>query len=187
MSTAHGFGGGSNVSAPRYEFTADQNTLIGSLAGKMTFVGFFAIFAGLINLLMAIFLTAAIYQNRIPQEWKDKTGQYLREVRDKLPENLRVQAEEYSLDKLPPNNQLWGITLNTLAVSVFLLLLGAWTRSAGDSFRKIVETKGADVQHLMEGLASLHGMYSLFYSILLILLLVGVVSLVFSLFRAFSA
>src|SRR5262249_10285112 len=109
------------------------------------------------------------------------------EVRDKLPENLRVQAEEYSLDKLPPNNQLWGVTLNTLGVSVFLLLLGAWTRSAGGSFRKIVQTQGDDVQNLMEGLSSLHAMYSLFYSILLILLLLGVVSLVFCLFRAFSA
>ena len=171
----------------RYEFTPEQNQLIGSLAAKMKFVGFFAILAGLIDLIMALLLTTANYRDRIPQEWKAKTSEYLQQVREKLPETIRQQAEQYSLDKLPANDQLWGITINTLAVAVFLLLLGAWTRSAGDSFRKIVETKGSDVTNLMDGLGSLHGMYSLFYSILIIVLLVGLASLGLALYKTFAA
>jgi hypothetical protein len=165
------------TTTPRYEFTEEQNQLIGSLADKMKFVGFFAILAGVINLIMALLLVAAIYQDRIPEEWKTKTSEYLQQVRDKLPENVRQQAEQYSLDRLPPNNQLWGITINTLAIGVFLLLLGAWTRSAGESFQKIVKTRGSDVSHLMDGMSSLHGMYSIFYWILVLLLLVGAISL----------
>lgn len=171
----------------RYEFTADQNKLIGDLAGKMKYVGLFAILVGLINLLMAILLTVAIYEDRIPAEWKSKTSEYLQQVRDKLPDNIKAQAETYSLDKLPPNNQLWGITLNTLGISVFLLLLGAWTRSAGDSFRKIVDTRGSDLTNLMEGLGSLHGMYSLFSMILSIVLFVGIASLSLAIYRSFIA
>jgi hypothetical protein len=174
------------TSTPRYEFTDEQNQLIGSLAGKMKFVGFFAILAGVLNLIMAILLVAAIYQDRIPAEWKTKTSDYLRQVREKLPENVRQQAEEYSLDRLPPNNQLWGITTNTLAVGVFLLLLGAWTRSAGDSFQKIVKTRGSDMSHLMDGIASLNGMYAIFYWILVIVLLVGAVSLGYALYKNYS-
>jgi hypothetical protein len=187
MSVPYGSGEGSNLSSPRYEFTAEQNTLIGGLAGKMKFVGLFAILAGIINLLMAILLTAAIYEDRIPREWKDKTGEYLREVRDRLPENIRTQAEQYSLDRLPPNNQLWGIMLNLLGLAVFLILFGAWTRSAGESFRKIVDTRGADIHNLMEGLGSLHGMYSLFHLLLSIVLLVGLAGLAFSLYKAFTS
>ena len=173
--------------APRYEFTPEQNQLIGGLAGKMKFVGFFAILAGLINLVMALLLVAAIYRDRIPEEWKTKTRGYLSQVRDKLPEEVRAQAEQYSIDRLPAANHLWGIAIETAAVAVFLLLLGAWTRSAGDSFRKIVETRGSDVTHLMDALGSLHGMYSLFYAILLIVLLVGLVGLGLALFQAFAA
>jgi hypothetical protein len=172
---------------PRYEFAPEQNQLIGGLAGKMRFVGFFAILAGLINLVMALLLVAATNRDRIPEEWKSKTSEYLSQVRDQLPEAVRRQAEQYSLDRLPADNQLWGIAIYSAAVAVFFLLLGAWTRSAGDSFRKIVETKGSDVTHLMDALGSLHGMYSLLYSILLIVLLVGVVSLALAMYHMFAS
>ena len=171
--------------SPRYEFTDERNQMIGSLAGKMKFVGFFAILAGVINLIMAILLVAAIYQDRIPEEWKTKTSEYLQQVRDKLPESVRQQAEQYSLDRLPPNHQLWGITINTLAIGVFLLLLGAWTRSAGESFQKIVKTRGSDMSHLMDGVASLDGMYSIFYWILVLLLSVGAISLGLAVYKSF--
>ena len=170
---------------PRYEITDEQNQMIGRLAGKMKFVGFFAILAGVINLIMAILLVAAIYQDRIPEEWKTKTSEYLQQVRDKLPDSVRHQAEQYSLDRLPPNNQLWGITINTLAIGVFLLLLGAWTRSAGESFQKIVKTRGSDMSHLMDGVASLDGMYSIFYWILVLLLTVGAISLGLAVYKSF--
>jgi hypothetical protein len=46
-----------------------------------------------------------------------------------------------------------------------------WTRSAGGSFRKISGTQGSDVRHLMDAVSSLHKMYSLLYTIILLGLL----------------
>jgi hypothetical protein len=173
------------MSASGYEFTADQNKLIGSLAGKMRFVGLFAVILGVINLLLALLVVAAVYRDRIPPDWKTKTHEYLEKAREKLPEDVRKQAEQYSLDKLPPNNHLWGIALGSAVTGLFYLLLGVWTRSAGASFRKIVDTQGSDIKHLMDGLGSLHQMYALLYTLLVIVLVAGIISLGLSLYQYF--
>jgi hypothetical protein len=173
------------MSASGYEFTADQNKLIGSLAGKMRFVGLFAVILGVINLLLALLVVAAVYRDRIPPDWKTKTNDYLEKAREKLPEDVRKQAEQYSLDKLPPNNHLWGIAIGSAVTGLFYLLLGVWTRSAGASFQKIVDTQGSDIKHLMDGMGSLHQMYSLLYTLLVIVLLAGIISLCLTLYQYF--
>ena len=122
------------MSAAGYEFTDDQNKLIGSLAGKMRFVGLFAVVLGVINLLLALLVVAAVYRDRIPAEWKTKTNEYLEKAKEKLPEDVRKQSEKYSLDKLPPNDHLWGIAIGSVFTGLFFLLMGVWTRSAGASF-----------------------------------------------------
>lgn len=48
-----------------------------------------------------------------------------------------------------------------IAVGVFYLLVALWTRSAGGSFRDVVDTQGADVSHLMNALESLRKLYTL--------------------------
>jgi hypothetical protein len=169
-----------------YEFNADQNRLIGSLAGKMRFVGIFALFVGVLNIIMAIFVVTAIYRDRIPREWKAKTMEYLDQARKQLPEDVRKQADQYSLDKLPANDHLWGIAIGTGITGLFYLLLGVWTKSAGTSFQKIVDTQGSDIRNLMNGLGSLHQMYSLIYTLLMIVLIAGIISLVFTIFRSFA-
>jgi hypothetical protein len=171
------------MSASGYEFTADQNKLIGSLAAKMRFVGLFAVALGVINLLLALLVVAAVYRDRIPPEWKTKTNEYLETAREKLPDDVRKQSEQYSLDKLPPNTHLWGIALGSAVTGLFYLLLGVWTRSAGAAFRKIVDTQGSDINHLMDGMASLHQMYTLLYTLLVIVLLAGIISLGLTLYR----
>src|SRR5262245_57726927 len=100
-----------SMSASAYEFSGDQNQLIGSLAGKMRFVGLLAVILGVVNLLMALLVVAAVYRDRIPAEWKAKTKDYLEKAREKLPEDVRKQSEEYSLEKLPPNDHLWGMAI----------------------------------------------------------------------------
>jgi hypothetical protein len=50
------------------------------------------------------------------------------------------------------------------------MLLGAWTRSAADSFQKIVDTQGRDITHLMGALGDLLRMYRLQYILLIIAL-----------------
>ena len=71
--------------------------------------------------------------------------------------------------------------------SLFYLLLGTWTRSAAGSFRRIVTTQGGDVRNLMDGMASLHRMYSLLYVLLLLILLSGIVALGLTVWRHFAA
>jgi hypothetical protein len=173
------------MSASGYEFTADQNKLIGSLAGKMRFVGLFAVILGVINLLLALLVVAAVYRDRVPPEWKSKSNEYWEKAREKLPEDVRKQSEQYSLDKLPPNDHLWGIAIGSAFTGLFYLLMGVWTRSAGSAFQKIVDTQGSDIKHLMDGMGSLHQMYTLLYTLLVVVLLAGIISLGLTLYRYF--
>ena len=176
-----------SMSASGYEFSGDQNKLIGSLAGKMRFVGLLAVILGVLNLIMALLVVAAVYRDRIPADWKAKTKDYLEKAREKLPEDVRKQSEQYSLDKLPANDHLWGIAIGTGATGLFYLLMGIWTRSSAGSFRKIVDTRGSDIRNLMDGMGSLHQMYSLLYTLLLLVLLAGVVSLGLTLYKYYAA
>jgi hypothetical protein len=173
--------------ASGYEFSDDQNKLIGALAGKMNFVGLLAVILGVLNLLMALLVVAAVYRDRIPADWKAKTTEYVEKAREKLPEDVRKQAEQYSLDKLPANDHLWGIAIGTGASGLFYLLLGVWTRSASQSFRKIVDTRGNDISNLMNGMGALHQMYSLLYTLLVLVLLAGVVALGLTLYKYYAA
>ncbi len=173
------------MSVSDYEFSSTENKLIGSLAGKMGFVGLLAVILGVVNLVLAVLVVAAVFRDRIPADWQVKTKEYLEQARDKLPADVRAQAEQYSLDKLPPNDHLWGIALGTGATGLFYLLMGVWTRAAAGSFRKIVDTRGSDIHHLMVGMESLHKMYSLLYTLLVVILLAGIVGIGLSLLRYF--
>lgn len=175
------------MSAPEYEFTSDQNKLIGGLAGKMRFVGLLAVIMGVLTIIMALLVVAAVYRDRLPADWSAKTKEYLDKARDSLPEETRKQAEEYSLDKLPANNHLWGIAIVAGATGLFYLLMGVWTRSAGSAFQKIVDTQGSDMRNLMEGMGSLHQMYTLLYTLLVLVLLAGVVGIGLTLYKYYLA
>jgi hypothetical protein len=161
--------------SPRqYEFSQEQNTLIGSLASKMRFVGLFFVVVGVLNVLIALLVVVAVYRDRIPQTWLDQ-----------LPAETKTQVEEQRA-KLPANNHLWGIALNAGVVGLFYLVMGGWTRAAGGSFQKIVDTQGSDVSHLMSALSSLHSMYALVYTLLVLTLLAGLLALGLTLYSQFG-
>jgi hypothetical protein len=174
------------MAASTYEFSAEQNKLIGSLAGKMSFVGLLAVLLGVLNLLSAVLVVVAVYRDRIPADWKAKTKEYMDRAREKLPDDVRLQAEQYSVDKLPPNDHLWGIAISTGATGLFYFLMGSWTRSAARSFRRIVTTQGSDIRNLMDGMGSLHQMYSLLYMLLMLVLLAGVVAIGLTLYKYYA-
>jgi hypothetical protein len=50
-----------------------------------------------------------------------------------------------------------------------------------------VATRGSDIRNLMDGMRSLHQMYSLLYTLLVVILLAGVVSLGLTLYRYYAA
>jgi hypothetical protein len=160
-------------SSPQYEFTQEQNSLIGSLSSKMRFVGLFFVVVGVIQILIALLVVLAVFRDRVPQKWIDQ-----------LPAESKVKFEEQK-DKMPANNHLWGIALNVGVVGLFYLVMGVWTRSAGDSFQKIVDTQGSDISHLMSALSSLHSMYALVYTLLVLTLILGLVGLALTLYNQF--
>ncbi|MFO0841919.1 MAG: hypothetical protein U0797_05890 [Gemmataceae bacterium] len=166
----------------QYEFSQNENQLIGSLASKMSVVGLFLNIVGIINVLMALLVVAAIYQDKIPESWKTKSKEYM----EKLPEEYKKQADELSVEKLPPKTHLWGIALNTGVVGLFYLMMGTWTRSSAGSFKKIVDTQGQDISYLMQALDSLHSMYSLVYTLLMVTLIAGLVFLGLALYHRFG-
>jgi hypothetical protein len=174
-------------SSPQYEFTQEQNTLVGRLASTMRFVGAFSVAFGVVGLLITVLVIVAIYRDRLPAGWADKIKEYQQAAREKLPEDARTQVDEYTPDKLPANNHLWGIALYAGVTGVFFLLLGVWTRSAGGSFQRIVDTRGSDVTNLMNALSSLQSMYGLLQMLLVLALLGGLVAVGLTLYQYFVA
>jgi hypothetical protein len=146
-----------------YEFSPAQNDLFGNLARRMGGVGVFLIVIALLNFLVAALVVLAIYRAKLPED-------YVRVVLEKASETTRTDLNA-QLAKLPPDNHLWGIAISNALNGLFYLLLGVWTRNAAGSFKKIVETKGSDISHLMEAVSALNKMYSLVYTLIVIGLL----------------
>ncbi len=158
---------------PQYEFTPEQNVLIGGLAHKMRWVGLFFVVVGVVNLLMAILLVAAIYRNQLPSEWTQHVQQLPPDVQDKLKE-------------LPPQDRLWSMVIGSGLSGIIYLLLGVWTRTAAKDFQLIVDTRGRDISLLMNALGAMHSMYTLIYTLLLVTLFLFLLSLVIGLWASFS-
>jgi hypothetical protein len=152
----------------RYEFTTQQNELIGDLAGKMRLVGLVAMVLGVLNMLSAILLLVFVFQDRLPAD-----------ILQRIPEDVRAN--------LPPTAYLWGYLLQAAAAGLIFLMLGSWTRSAAASFQRIVDTTNRDIGHLMEALNSLRKMYSLLYSLIVITVIVFLVGLGIQLYHRFAA
>jgi hypothetical protein len=66
------------------------------------------------------------------------------------------------------------------------LAMGLWTSWAAQEFRKVVETKGSDLWHLMNALRQLNHMYSLIQAIVYGSLVLAVVGLVLALVAQFK-
>jgi hypothetical protein len=163
--------------APQYEFTNEQNALIGSLAGKMRFVGLFLFALGALNVLLGVLVLLAIYRTNVPPSWVNQ-----------LPESVKKAMENEKVPALlPPNNQLWGIAINAFVVGLFYLLMGSWTRSSAEGFQKIVDTQGRDISHLMNALGALHSMYALVYTLVLATLLISLLALGIVLYLGYMA
>lgn len=150
-----------------YEFTKEQDELIGSLAHKMGVVGMLALVVGILNLLSGLMLLVFVFQDRIPPE-----------MIEQIPEQIRGE--------LPPTDFLMGLAIQSAASGLIFTLLGVWTRAAAASFRGIVATTGRDVSHLMNGLGALHKMYSLLYTLVVVALIFFVVGLALQLYLRYA-
>jgi len=152
-----------------YEFSQQQNSLFSALANRMGGVGFILIVLAILNLLVAALVIATIYRAKLPPSYVDT-------VLEKAAEATRTDVRA-QLDKLPPDNHLWGIAVISAVNGLLNLLMGVWTRSAARSFQQVVDTAGHDIRHLMDALSSLNKMYALIYTLILIGLLVLIAAL----------
>ena len=173
--------------AAKYEFTQEQNSQLRSLAGKMSFVGFFSAAFGVIALLTCLLTVAFIFQDRLPAGFRQKAGEYMQKAQASLPEDLKQQASQYSLDRIPTgHNFLSGVAIFTGDTGLIFLLQGIWTRSSAASFQKIVDTRGNDIEHLMNAVGSLQSMYGQIYLLLLAGLLGGLVAIGLTVYHYFG-
>jgi hypothetical protein len=175
------------ATAVQYEFTQQQNSQLRSLAGKMSFVGIFSAAFGVIALLTCLLTVAFIFQDRLPAGFREKAGEYLKKAQASLPEDLKQQASEYALDRIPTGHHfLAGLAIFAGVTGLIFLLQGIWTRSSAASFQKIVDTEGNDIGHLMHAVGSLQSMYEQIYLLLLAGLLGGLVAIGLSLYHYFG-
>jgi hypothetical protein len=171
----------------QYEFTEQQNSQLRNLAGKMRFVGFFSAAFGAVALIICLLTVAFLFRDRLPSGFREKAGEYFTKAQASLPEDLKKQASDYALDKIPTgNNFLTGLAIFTGVTGLIFLLQGVWMRSSAASFHQIVDTRGNDVDHLMNALGSLQSMYGQVYMLLVAGLLAGLVAIGLTLYHYFG-
>lgn len=145
-----------NPSLGAYEFTAEQNELIGGLGRKMKLVGLILLIFGALNLINA-FLAQLLFVHL---------------DNELVPADVREQFFQVG------QRERWLFTGYVAVIGIVFLCVGAWTRAAGDSFSRIAATAGQDVNHLLEGFKTLHKMYSLIAVALVAAIFAGVVLVV---------
>lgn len=165
-----------------YEFTGDQDRLIGSLARKMGLVGFaLMLFGGLqmVNGIVSLMATS-LMATRSP----DKVLATAKEAG--LPE-ASLQQLETALTSQRGLSPLAATSIAFAATGLLMLLIGRWTQQAAAGFAGIVGTKGQDIHRLMDALGALHKKYGLMYTLLWLAVITSLLSFAFAVISSFAA
>lgn len=75
---------------------------------------------------------------------------------------------------------------SSIVNGVFLLLIGLWTRNAAQSFSRVVNTTGTDIENMMGALAELRKLYTLQYWLIIIVLIFLAIALLLALVATIS-
>ena len=163
------------TTSDEYEFSGEQNRLIGDLARKMGLVGFaIMLFGGLqmVNGIITFFSTrnperviAAAKEAGMPA--------------DKLQQLEKAVTPAGGLSPLGTSSIAFAVT------GLLMLLVGMWTQQSAAGFAAIVRTQGQDIHRLMDALGALHKKYSLMYTLLWIAVIATLISLAMTLFHHF--
>lgn len=145
----------------QYEFTGDQNALIRTLASKMGTVGFFLILVGLGTLVLAVLGFLPTVTTELPT------------LPDGVPPEVLGAIERYTAFAAERQSQVYYGALASGIQAVILLLSGVYVRRAAGAFRKIVDTEGQDITHLLTALGALKGLFSLLATLLILALIIA--------------
>jgi hypothetical protein len=85
------------------------------------------------------------------------------------------------------NLQLVALPLFLLGIALLFICMGAWTGRAGLAFRQIVETRGSDIRHLMDGLAGLDRVFGIIAGFVKAMVLLTFLALVLNLIWVYTA
>ena len=120
-----------HADSSQYEFNYSENSIIGNLGSKMSFVGLFMLGIGLF-----LFVSVII-------RW------------------VKSSHLEVAL----------------LFLSLLFIVVGIWTHRAGREFRRVADTQGKDISHLMGALGNLLNLYTLLYVLFFIALVFAIIQL----------
>lgn len=158
-----------------YEFDNEQNRVIDTLASKMGTVGFFLSLAGLAVLVAGL---AGLLPTLAPVP--ELPGQVPPEVGDAVKE---WAAQVKAADK----TRVYYGALAGLIQAMILLAAAMYTRRSAKAFRKVVQTAGDDIGHLMRALTALRNVFSLTATLLVLAVLVALGAAGISLYYRYMA
>lgn len=75
---------------------------------------------------------------------------------------------------------------SSIVNGVLLLLIGLWTRKAAQSFSRVVNTTGTDIENMMGALGELRKLYTLQYWLIIIVLIFLAIALLLALVATIS-
>ncbi len=160
----------------QYEFTSDQDHLIGSLARKMALVGFALMLFGALQMVNGV---VSLFAARSPE----KVLATAKEAG--LPE-ASLQQLETALTAQHGLSPLAATSIAFAATGLLMLLIGRWTQQAAAGFAGIVGSKGQDIFRLMDALGTLHKKYGLMYTLLWLAVITSLLSFAFAIFSSFA-
>jgi hypothetical protein len=142
----------SQAHAGDYEFSAEQDRIVGQLSNSLRWMSAPLVSLGFLILIELLMYAIWLYQHHA---WD--------------------------------NLQLVALPLFLLGMALLFISMGAWTGRAGLAFRRIVETRGSDIRHLMDGLAGLDQIFGVIAGFVKAMVLLTFLALVLNLIWAYTA
>jgi hypothetical protein len=160
-----------------YEFSGEQNQLIGTLARKMAMVGLALVLFGALQMVNGIM---SLITTRNPE----------RVIAAAKEAGLPAEKVQQLEQALASAGWLSPLTVSSIAFALgglLMLVMGFWTQQSAAGFAGVAHTSGQDIRRLMDALGALHKKYNLIYTILWIAAIAALISIGFSLFHYFTA
>jgi hypothetical protein len=162
-------------STPEYEFSGQQNAVIGDLARKMSLVGFALMLFGALQIASGI---TTFLSGRNPQR-------VLAAAKEAGIPAEQLQRLETAMTSGGWFTPFTAAAISCILVGILLMMVGTWNQQAAAGFAGMALTKGQDISRLMDALGALRKKYSLIYNMIMIFAIFSLISLGMSIFHWF--